>query len=640
MKVNDVGRKPRADNDRAWWIRPDGEVENEDPRAHEKLSRIIKNLSDAQEPRRRSMLVCASMYGGSGNINGLLAIGGRTTSTSIGPRAESGLSLNVTRNVIDAATSKIAAKAKPHLTYVTEGGDYEKQHNAEQLEHGVEGVFYKLDAYERFNRAFRDACVFGDGPLRIEADHDAGEVAMCRQLPGQIIVDEDTDLYDGKPCSWYCLTPFDKYRLAHLYREDEDKHRAILELSDDRNAFGSFGFQGQGLQVYVYEGWHAPSGKGAGDGRYVKAVGGCTLEDRPWDGGRNGKPPFAIFQWSEPLAGFYGQGIAEQGRPIQAEINAIVRQIQNGHHLITGQWLVEANSKVIASHINNDLSRILRYFGTKPEYSAPVIISPEVYAHLWQLVAKYYELAGINQQTAQAQKPAGLDSGEAQRVYADQQTETLLDKGQRFEAFVRECGQLVTDAAKDLADKGAYEVRAAADDAFETIDWRELDDPDGYELRVAPTSSLPGTPAAKIELGYDLMKLGDFDTGDVMETIGLPDITQKMRLKMASRKLVEKKVGEMLRLGRAWAPTPFINLDEAIAIGRDMLNLAESKEVPDDKLEVVRQFLQACAQMKPPPAPPPQPMAPGVAGMMAPGAPAPAPGAPAAPAPPPVPQAA
>lgn len=634
--------KPLTSNDYAWWVRPEGERDEEDPRAHEKLSRLIKVVGDAQDARRRAILVYASMYGGSGNLNGLLAMGGRTTSTAIGPRAESGLSLNVTRNVIDAGVSRIAAKSRPHLTYVTEGGDYEKQHNAELLERGVEGEFYRLDGYARFNRIFRDALVFGDGDLRIEADQDARKVVMTRMVPGQVIVDEDNDLDgDGVPRSYFVLTPIDKFVLAHRLKEDEEKAEAILRLSDDKTAFSSFGFQGQGLQVYQYEGWHRPSGKGAGDGRYTCAVGNCTLVDKPWDGGRTGRPPIANVRWSDPLAGFYGQGIAEQGKAIQSEINAIVRQIQNGHHLICGRWLLEGGSKVIAAHINNDLSSILRYTGTKPDYLVPTIIAPEVYAYLWQLVAKYYELVGINQATAQAQKPQGLDSGEAQRVYADQQEVTLLDKGQRFEDFVKECGQLVTDAAKDLAEHGVYEVRAANDDGFETIDWAELDDPDGYECRVAATSGLPGTPSGKIDLAYDLMKLGDFDTGDVMDIVGMPDMLQKTSLKMASKKLVFKKVGEMLRLGKPWAPTPFLNLDEAIALARDMCNLAESKDVEDSRLELVRQFVDACVKMKPAaPPPPPQAMAPGVAGMMAPGGPMPAPGAPGAPPMPAVPQAA
>ena len=416
------------------------------------------------------------------------------------------------------------------------------------------------------------------------------------------MVDEDNDLYDGEPTSYFVVTPMDKYRLAYRFREDEEKAEAILRLSDDKTAYSTYGFQGQGLQVYTYEGWHVPSGKGAPDGRYTLAVGNCTLIDRVWDGGPRNKPPIANMQWSEGLAGFYGQGIAEQGKAIQSEINAIVRQIQNGHHLVTGQWLVEANSKVVSAHINNDLSSILRYFGTAPQYIVPTIIAPEMYQHLIWLVGKYYDLAALNQQmTAAGDKPAGLDSGEAQRVYADQQTETLLEKGKRYEEFVKECGQLVTDAAKELAEHGSYEVRAASDDAFETIDWKELDDPDGYQLRVAPTSGLPGTPSGKIDFAYDLMKLGDFDTNwpDIMENVGMPDMLQKTRQKLASRKLDEKKVGEMLRLGVAWAPHPLLNLDEAIASARDMCNLAESKEVDDGKLQLVRDFIDACVKLKP-----------------------------------------
>jgi hypothetical protein len=640
----DKSKQYSESSDRCWYLRPDGEREQEDPKAHEKLSRMLKQISDSQDTRRRAMLVYASMYGGSGNINGLLAAGSRTMSTAIGPRAESGLSLNVTRNVIDAAVSKVFSKSQPHLTYTTEGGDYEKQHNAEKLDQGVAGELYRCDGNARMVRAGRDACVFGDGPLRIEADLDARKVTMERLLPGQVLVDEDSDVYDGLPTCFYVLTPIDKFVLAHKYRKDEDKQKAILRLQDDRTAFSSYGFQGTGLQVYVYEGWHVPSGKDASDGRYVCAVGNCTLEDRIWDGGRDNKPPIANFQWSEPLAGYYGQGIAEQGKGIQSELNALARQIQNGHHLITGRWMVEANSKVISQHINNDLSSILRYYGVKPEYVLPVIIQPEIYQHMIWLVGEYYNLAALNQQSAQAQKPAGLDSGEAQRVYADQQTETLLDKGKRYEEFVKECGQLVTDAAQELAAHGTYEVRAQNDDGFETIDWAELDDPDGYQLTVSATSSLPGTISGKIDLAYDVMKLGVFDTGDMtdlMPMIGLPDVLQKSKLKRASYQNVFKHVGEMLRLGTPWMPTPLLNLDEAIALATAMYNLAESKGVDDARLQLVRDFIDECVKLKPQaPALPAAAMAPGQAGMMAPGSPGPAAGAPAAPPLPPVPQAA
>jgi hypothetical protein len=92
------------------------------------------------------------------------------------------------------------------------------------------------------------------------------------------------------------------------------------------------------------------------------------------------------------------------------------------------------------------------------------------------------------------------------------------------------------------------------------------------------------------------------------------------RRKQASRKLVEKKIGEMLREGKTWSPTPLLNLQEAMAIARDECNEAERREVPDDRLQLVRDFIDECVKLKPPPMPPP----PG-AGAGLPGAPPPNP---------------
>ena len=81
----------------------------------------------------------------------------------------------------------------------------------------------------------------------------------------------------------------------------------------------------------------------------------------------------------------------------------------------------------------------------------------------------------------------------------------------------------------------------------------------------------------------------------------------KTRQKLASRKLFEKKVGEMLRGGPLWIPTTFLNTAEASVIATQMLCEAEEKGVDDERLENVREFILACdkiTQTKPAPAAP------------------------------------
>lgn len=623
-----------SESDRAWWVRGDDDEARaaEDPLAHEKLHAVIAHIERTQD-RKRDLLLFGAMYGG-----GIPPAGGgmavdqyvRTT-----PGNRGNLSLNVTRNVVDAVTSRIFSKSEPKLTYVTEGGGFERQENAKLLELGVAGAFYETDFYDKSVDLGRDGTVFGTGFLRIAPDFDCMRPRVERWMPWEVIFDDGEALY-GEPRSLYTARYYDKFVLRHLVEkglmaselDTALKIAKVLHLSGEKDEDAEFGYQQVALRVRVEEAWRRPSGEGASDGRHVIAVRGCTLLDEPWDGGPRGRPwPFVTYRWSKPIVGFYGQGIVELGQGIQAEINKLVRQIQNGHHLITGHWLVEQNSKVVTAHINNDLSTILKYAGTAPAYVAPTIISPEMYEHLWNLVAKYYEITGVNQQTAQAQKPVGLKSGEAQRVYADQQVETLLEKGKRFERAVREAGQLMTDAARALADKGAYEVRAMNDDGFETINWKDLDDPDGYELRVHPTSSLPGTPSGKIDFAMDLLQLGDFDPADVLEIVGMPDMLQKTRLKLAARLLVEKKIGLMLRTGEPWEP-PRTLTGEAqplIVLATQYLHMAELKGVDDARLQLVRDLIVSLTAMAPAPPPPAPAQGPAVAA--APGAPPMAPAA-------------
>jgi hypothetical protein len=609
-----------SENSKAWWIRPEGERDEHDPKAHEKLHIVLNDIQRTQD-RKRDMLLYGSMYaGGIPPAGGGLAVDQYVRSTpGIG---RSNLSLNVSANVVDAVCARVFSKSKPRVSVATVGGDYEKQDAAEKLELGIDGVMRCTNYYEKSVAKGRDACVFGTGFSRIRPNFDCLDVDVLRYMPWEVIFDDGETIIDGGalwngPPNVYLSYYVDKYVLMHRVRqhwytnEDDDEEEIAykLELLDKlkglRDNDAEFGYQQTTNRLLIEEAWHKPSGKGALDGRYVVGVENCTLIDCPID---EYEPELTWYRWNDPICGFYGQGVIERGAGIQAEINKLVRDIQNGHHLIKGHYIVDSASKVQLSHINNDLSTILRYTGNPPTYIAPTIIAPEIYQHLWNLVSKYYELAGVNQQAAQAQRPVGLDSGEAQRVYADQQTETLLEKGMRFERAVEEDGKLIARSAKKLGKKGAYEVRTEADDAFESIDWTKLDEPDDFVMYVESTSALPGTLPGKLSTAQDLLQLGAFTPQDVVEMIGLPDLMQIQKRKQASRKLVEKKVGEMLRGVGEWTPPPYVNLPECVEIATEMLLLAERKEVDEDCLQSVRDLIDECNQMLKPPPPPMPPL--------------------------------
>lgn len=650
---------PISETDRLWWKRPDDAIDEEDPKAHAKL-RVVINALVKNQDRKRDMLLYGAMYAG-----GLPPTGGGTgvdtyvrTTPGVGGAK---LSLNVSQNVVDAVCARIFSKSQPRVSVATIGQGYEEQQQAEQLEYGIDGAYRREEYYEKSVAKGRDACVFGTGFSRIRPNYDDQCVDVLRVMPWELIIDDGEAATSGGtiwewPRSIYLRYYIDRFQLCHRagveigdgkywYASDDgiglaEKRRLIERLTGLKDDDAEFGYQQICNRVCVEEAWHRPSGRGADDGRYVVGVENCTLIDRKLECWEN---EFSCYRWADPIVGFYGQGVVERGSGIQAEINKLVREIQTGHHLIKGHWMVETGSKMVLAHINNDLSSILKYTGTMPQYVAPQIITPEVYQHLWALVQKYYEIAGVNQQAASAQRPVGLDSGEAQRVYADQQTETLLEKGKRFEKVVEKDGMLVAKAAKCLSKSSAYEVRTQSDDGFESIDWKKLKDPDDFTMYVETTSALPGTLPGKLSTAQDLLQIGAFSPQDVLELVGMADVMQLRKRKESSRKLVEKKVGEMLRGGPAWSPHPYLNLAEAVEIATEMRNLAELRDVDDENevnISKVGDFIDKCNAMMKPKMPPPGAMPPG-AGQpgMIPGAPpmptAGGPPAPGAPMPPP-----
>ena len=593
-----------ANRDHAWWL-------VEENRKHERVLAVVRYIRQNQEDRKVSDLLYASLYGG------MPVVGFGLGSFARRPLASTArLSLNVVRNMVGAVTSKIAAKNKPKPTFLTEGGNYELREKAQKLEKFVGGVFYESGVYTQLSKCFRDACIYGTGVLKITEGED--RVDVDRVIPWEVIVD-DVEGMSGQPRNLYQRKYYDRLVLRAIWTERENDavrkaeiDAALAKPSAPDSDDAEFAYQTTADQVLVTEAWHLAE-KDGGEGRHVICIEGCTLLDEPWEG----PFPFAFMRWSDPVVGFFGTGLCEELMGIQREINKLLQQIQRGHHLISGHYLVENGSKVNTALLNNDLAAIVKYSGTKPDYVAPQIISPEVYAHLWQLYAKAFEVSGISQLNATGMKPAGLDSGEAQRVYQDIQTERFLEVGQAYEEFVVEAARQVVRCAKRIG--GAYKVRAVEKSSLEMVQWKDVDiSEDLYVIRVYPTSMLPSTPAGRLAWAQDMIESQVLPPEDVLEVVDFPDTEAYAKRKLAPRKLIERNVAHMLRTGKFVSPEPFDNHTLALRLVNEAYHEARLDGVPEPKLELLRRYMadtkdfigSAAPPMAPPGVMPPDAMAP------------------------------
>jgi len=161
---------------------------------------------------------------------------------------------------------------------------------------------------------------------------------------------------------------------------------------------------------------------------------------------------------------------------------------------------------------------------------------------------------------ATGQKPAGLNSGAAQREYQDIQSKRFAEKSKRYDKFVLNCAKQTVECAKELAAAGNYKIRAVSRKSIEYIDWGEINLAEtDYAIELLPTSSIPSTVSGKMEWAEDMSRIGQIPPEDMMEILDFPDIERYAKLANADRNVINRNIAHMLKTGEVVTPEPYDN---------------------------------------------------------------------------------
>ena len=610
---------PEIDGNR-WWLANKKNL-------YQELFAYVSKLDSRQQYRVADNLTFARLYGNYDHV-GLDAFNySRAVSTY---NVTNRVTLNVVQSMVDTVVSKVT-KNKPKATFLTSGGDFSLQSKAKKLTKFVEGIFSFTDFYQLAALAFKDSCIFGTGCLKIFVEN--GEIKAERVFIGEIKID-DIESYYGKPRQVHQEKWLPKDVVKAMFPGFE------LEIDNasypDEKTFQNV--QGSRLKdmVRVIESWHLPSGPNAKDGKHTICISTATLLDEPY---YKDYFPFVFFRWNTRPVGFFGQGLAEQLQGIQLEMNKILRTIQVSMHLVSvPKLLVEASSKIVSSHLNNRIGGVIKYAGTPPQYAPLGGIPGELFSHLDRLFSRAYEIAGVSQLAAQSQKPAGLDSGKALREFNDLETERFMSVAKRYEKCFMDAAEIMIETAKDLYElKGDYKVKAKDGKFIDTISWKDVNmDADKYMMQIFPTSALSSTPAARLADVQDLLAAGFIDKEDALKLLDFPDLEAAMNLLNADSNNLERLIETMMDEGKYFPPEPYQNLENAVRKVQQAYLLYRMQGAPEDRLELLRQFMEDCQNLiekAAQPEGPPMPMS-GGPGPEA-GAPAPEAPTPQAPAGPP-----
>lgn len=525
------------------------------------------------------------------------------------------LRINIVQAVIDAAVSQIATN-RPRAMPLTVDGDHALMTRAKLMGRFIDGQFHATQQYELGLQVFQDAAIYGTGFEKVLSAY--GEVCAERVHPDEIVVD-DIEARTGKPRTLYQYKeiPIEVALANPRWKSKAELIEKARLLRDDH-----LGRRHVGEPISVIEGWHLPSAPGAKDGRRIVTTSEGPLEDEAWT--RKGFP-FAVFRWKWPGVGFLGTGIAEEVASIQIELNWLLEKVQRLLWMAAPQVWIQKGAVSDAAWTNEE--HAVRYWsGTNPPiFNNPTAVNPEYFNQINALIDRAFQITGISQLYAASQKPAGLNSGEAIKNYNDIQSARFLHVGQRYEQFHMDVAGLMYEEAREIEDDDYRVMAKGKRNGLEELRFKDVDlERDKYQLQVFPTAFLPTTPAGKMDAIEQFGKISPELQKYLLAELRFPDIENAVSVVNGPLELADEAIGAILDRGRyELQPTPYWNLELARDRATLMLARATVQNVPEPRLDLLRQFIDDCqALIDESAGPQPTPGAPaGAMPMAAPGAP-------------------
>lgn len=487
------------------------------------------------------------------------------------------LSLNVVRNIVDAATSKLA-ESRPTAAVSTRQGDFSLQQKAKKQQYFIDAQYDNEELFPKRQKAIKSAALLGTGAVKVVEWED--RVGYEYVFPGELRVDDYDGLY-GNPNCLYQSKLWDRDELIEKFPSKRDVIRKA-----DLAASGMFGRREGTDQVLVIEAWR--KGK---KGRHTICVSSGDLRDEEW----KTDFPFGFWHWSEELIGFWGTGLGQILTGIQLELNAVLQTIQanvyQGSNLTV--WLGNG-SGIEDGHINNDMRvRILRG-NQEPKFIVHDVFSPQLVQHITLLLEQAYQVSGMSQLSASGQIPAGLaGSGRAQLVYNNIESQRFLTFGRQDEQTMRNLAYRTLEAAQRISERPGSKLVVTTKQKNWLVDLtvdKELLDTSDTQITMSPASQLPKTFAGKMATAEKFIAMGK-DRASTFKMLGLGDVDAESELEMAPREIIDEMIEMILERGEWIPPFPRMNLELALEVGTLSYQRAYMNRCPSERLDMLDQWM-------------------------------------------------
>jgi hypothetical protein len=539
-------------------------------------------LKTQQQYKFRQANIYSRLYGGmpiSNFVGSNLAKGGAAPNLPVDRPT-----YNVIQSCVDTLVSRVTMN-NPRPVFLTDAGNSKERKLAKQMNTFINGELYQTKAYDLGKRIMADACTLGTGVIKVSRNAD-NRVALERILNTELFVDHNDGFY-GAPRQMLQLRLVDREVAIDMFKGN------AAALGRSEQAFFDDSSEGQKTitdQIMLAEAWRLPSSKDAGDGRHAIACSGGIIFDEEFK-----KPnfPFTFLHYSPRMIGFWAQGLVEQLMGTQVEINKLLMTMTQSMNMVgVPRVFVEDGSKVVKAHLNNMIGAIVTYRGTKPSYEVAPCVPQEMYAQLERLIQYAYQQSGISSLAASAQKPAGLNSGEAIRSYDDIQSDRFAIIEKRYDNFYTDLSYQIIDCAKDIAEQtGKYATVYPNKDGTQEIDLpnsKLLENT--YVIQCFEASSLPRDPAGRLEKVVEMLQSGMVTPQEGRRLLDFPDISQVDKLETAAEERILTILDNIIDEGKYSPADPFMDLQLAKKLVTQYYNLYVMAKLDPKKAQLLRDF--------------------------------------------------
>lgn len=607
----------------------------------EELGRAVVNVCRGlwrdDAPRRARMLACISRFEGR-RLTGLdpSAYRDSTLLTTEDEGAE--VRWNLCRSLVSTATAKIAGSQQPKVAFVASNADWSTRRKAPKLDAFVSGLWSTRqepysDIWELGSYAFRDAAVAGLGAIKIWSDTDAGKVIHEKIFGWELLVDPQDARY-GSPSNLFHHYLAPRAQLRALFPEEAsaiDACRSGGDADDEVSAITSyFGTQKVVDSIQCYEWWSLPLGPEV-PGKHVLAIDGAILIEDEWT---RDSFPFAIIRWDrQVLESWHGTSLVEEIAGIDDEMNDILARISRTVRLTSmGVCYVNDQCEVSGDLITNEDAAVIKFSGNSPPtYESPAPFSQAHLEYLQLLKAAVYELSGVNQMTATAQKQPGVTANSAIRTLADLQSERFSIAWKAYQSLFIEIARHDIASVRELAeDDPNFAVKWPGNGFLRTIKWKACDLPDDmYFLQIASAPGIKGTVADRKQTAEEYYSNGMISMDAYLAIQAYLDLPGELDRASRQRNVIDQYVEQWLdatpeeiasnttedgaQLFKP--PIRWMRLEDALLQVADAYLQAELDGAPDENKDLFLRWVEMAdaeiqkrqarlAQLQRPPAPP------------------------------------